>query len=554
MTFLPIVERELRTRAKRGSTYWTRMGVGIAGALFCLAQLSFAPGFGGSAAAGRTGFNSLVGIMFLFCCAACLMTSDSISSERREGTLGLLFLTRVKSFDVVLGKLGPAVLAGFCAVVAFLPMLMIPVLSGGVTGGEAFRKGLALLDTLFLALAAGFWASVRGTGAHRTGRAAVLLLAGVVLLPCAFAAEKVLGRALSLLSPLMALFLAGDWFYQKSPLRFWISLCAVQAVAWLLISVAATRLRQSLVELPEDLELESAPPAINASPAATSAERRAYSSELEPIGWLVASQRGVQPMIWTGAVIGAIHLLLFNSFFGMFGGTMLLRYAALPVHLVASVARGCLFAWAVTRFFVNARQTGEFELLSTTPQGARRLVVGQSGYLKRIFPGPVVLMFLPLLLQGLYWLLSVGNYWASGTSFWWIYWVNLITSAVNLGLGLIALCWVGIWFGLTARNQSAAVISTVWWVTVLPALLSLGFSLAGSAIARIGILPYPIIAPLPYVMLTAYYLLLIARTRELLNQDLRNALYQQLSFGGGSVDWMRNLWASFRKVRHWTPS
>ena len=100
-------------------------------------------------------FDGVIGVAFLLSCSACLVTADLISAERREGTLGLLFLTRIKRLDVLLGKLGSVGITSLCALVAFLPVLMIPVLAGGVTGGEAFRKGLALFGTLWFALAAG---------------------------------------------------------------------------------------------------------------------------------------------------------------------------------------------------------------------------------------------------------------------------------------------------------------------------------------------------------------------------------------------------------------
>ena len=38
--------------------------------------------------------------------AGALSTADCVSEEKREGTLGLLFLTDLKSYDIVLGKLG----------------------------------------------------------------------------------------------------------------------------------------------------------------------------------------------------------------------------------------------------------------------------------------------------------------------------------------------------------------------------------------------------------------------------------------------------------------
>src|ERR1017187_10535196 len=39
MTFLPIVERELRVAARSGATYWVRFTIPLAGMLFCLPQL-----------------------------------------------------------------------------------------------------------------------------------------------------------------------------------------------------------------------------------------------------------------------------------------------------------------------------------------------------------------------------------------------------------------------------------------------------------------------------------------------------------------------------------
>src|SRR5260370_3617695 len=47
------------------------------------------------------------GVMALGFCllAGIFLTADCLSEEKREGTLGLLFLADLKSYDVVLGKL-----------------------------------------------------------------------------------------------------------------------------------------------------------------------------------------------------------------------------------------------------------------------------------------------------------------------------------------------------------------------------------------------------------------------------------------------------------------
>ena len=53
MTFLPIIERELRVRARRRAGYWMRFGVALGGVLICLPQLLFSRPFGRRARSAR---------------------------------------------------------------------------------------------------------------------------------------------------------------------------------------------------------------------------------------------------------------------------------------------------------------------------------------------------------------------------------------------------------------------------------------------------------------------------------------------------------------------
>src|SRR5437867_13389809 len=89
-------------------------------------------------------FNGLVVGSFVVCCGACVLTAVAIAAERREGTLELLFLTRVRPLEVLMGKLASCGLTALCAVLASSPMLMVPVLAGGVTAGVAAGTAVAL--------------------------------------------------------------------------------------------------------------------------------------------------------------------------------------------------------------------------------------------------------------------------------------------------------------------------------------------------------------------------------------------------------------------------
>src|SRR3989475_7996183 len=160
MRFLPVVERELRMAARRRSTYGLRLLVALAAFPLTLWICTLPARGQPPAELGKSLFAVLTIMAFAYCLLiGPFLTTDSISSEKREGTLGLLFLTDLRSFDVVLGKWAATSLAGFYGLVAALPALGIPVLLGGVTPGEYGRTALAVLNAVLFSLTAGLFVS-----------------------------------------------------------------------------------------------------------------------------------------------------------------------------------------------------------------------------------------------------------------------------------------------------------------------------------------------------------------------------------------------------------
>jgi ABC-type transport system involved in multi-copper enzyme maturation permease subunit len=109
-----------------------------------------------------------------------LLTADCLSRERRDGTLGLLFLTPLKPADIVLAKLAAHGFRAVCVFLGALPVLMLPLLVGGVSWMDALRAALLDLGALILALTAGLLAS-----SHWQGPRAVLFGAVSVAVLCA---------------------------------------------------------------------------------------------------------------------------------------------------------------------------------------------------------------------------------------------------------------------------------------------------------------------------------------------------------------------------------
>src|SRR6202142_1180086 len=145
MTFLPIVARELRIAARRPGTYWVRSGAALAllviGTWFMLMNWREPTN---AIALGL--FSILTGSAVLYCLLSGVwFTADCLSQEKREGTLGLLFLTDLKGYDVVFGKLVATSISGFYALGAIFPVLAIPLLTGGITNGEFWRMVLVLV-------------------------------------------------------------------------------------------------------------------------------------------------------------------------------------------------------------------------------------------------------------------------------------------------------------------------------------------------------------------------------------------------------------------------
>jgi hypothetical protein len=234
------------------------------------------------------------------------------------------------------------------------------------------------------------------------------------------------------------------------------------------------------------------------------------------------------------------------------------------LNLAGRVIAGALFAWAASRFFVAARRTGELELLLTTPFGARHLVSAQWTAIKRHFRRPILVLLAPSFLVMV---VPLANqlFWQS--SMWPGFGLPLVISellnGMNIIVGIVALCWMGLWFGLRAGGQGRAIVWTVgvvWCVPYLIGILSMIlFSSAGAYSLRLGPGQGPgllwwMAQWTPQMTNLLYYSVLIYAARHRLLGVLTAGEPMRLELHHSISSLARDALAGFRKARHWTPS
>jgi hypothetical protein len=105
-------------------------------------------------------------LFFVSCVTGLLSASDCVSVERRQGTLGLLFLTDLKPRTVLAAKLISSSFQNSYALLAALPVLAACILAGGVTGGFLLRSSLVIVYTLLFSTLVGLSVSCRVSDAH----------------------------------------------------------------------------------------------------------------------------------------------------------------------------------------------------------------------------------------------------------------------------------------------------------------------------------------------------------------------------------------------------
>jgi hypothetical protein len=491
MTFLPIVARELRIRSRWKSTYWWRCCAALAASIIAMIMMVVAEAFG-PGKVGRQLFAALAWLAFLLCLIeGARNTADCLSEEKREGTLGLLFLTDLKGFDVVLGKFVAASVGAFFAFVATLPLLGLSLLLGGVTFGEFLRMSLALTSTMFFSLTSGMLISALSREGRQAWLGSVALVGlFAVVLPAADELAGFVTPALALASPWTAFRLAFAAEYARDPVAFQTAALLVNGMGWLWLALASVLLPRSWQE--KALRARPSTGALARAGARWSLinpAKRARMIAINPILWLAArtSQRG--RLIWAVTIVASLAAIgVAVACLDQMGVLLTLWLCGLGVKALMAV----WVAWEACHSFTNLRASGMLELLLAAPLPVIRLVQGEEMALRRLFLGPFLVLagteVAIFVIQSLY-QLAMGDTGEPAVVF--IGGALVGGGLVAWVLDLLAVAHVGLWMSLISRRPAQAWARTLLLVligplflAVMPGLLCCGVTIPVMLVAK----------------------------------------------------------------------
>ncbi len=446
---------------------------------------------GSGAQLGKVLFIATGILALIFCLfAGIFLTADCLSSEKREGTLGLLFLTDLKGYDVVLGKLVATSLGAFYGLLAILPLLGLPLLIGGVSGAEFWRVTLALIVALLFSLSLGMFVSAVTRETRQAMSVTLLLLVGTTgVLPVAYTVQSWLSgtsgwEGMLWPSPVYLYRQAFDGYFGsgRSVSAFWCSLLTIAVLSLGAIILASLCLPRSWRQKGEMTGTSGAKGRSRwrfGSAKALAANR--FKLQENPIYWLGTRDRMAAVTAW--GIVGFVLPLWFCFLASSFLANRGRREMCFSICFFISFALHQLLKYMVaveaSRRFSEDGESGALELMLASPLRLDEILGGQSRALNEIFRIPI---YITLLTNAcLFMVVIVPNSLRIDGE------AAVIFSELFLGGGVLmladyfALKWVGMRMGLRAKKHPRAIFGALARIQLVPwlAVLLVFFLTAG---------------------------------------------------------------------------
>ena len=496
MNVQPIIARELRVKARSPHLRWPRL-IMAALALLIVTWLQFLPQWFGAAMPPSMAL--VLGFQLAFLAALFMgarLTADALSQEYREKTLGLLFLSHLRGWEIAVGKLTSHTVTALFTLLATVPILSIPLMTGGMSGSAVLRLSLAILSALVFSAAIGLFFSSLTESGRKAWSLSLFTLLGltiawpvVINLGIAVASRKGLSPPawtghLTLLSPCPAngLSLANRGNPGGRTGGQLLAGTRYTAVHYL-GSGASRRLQCRPAEYRTPLEHSRfRPPRTLAAMAAGRFHRPIGSTESVagpqcvrladqslPVSRFLAIRADRQPPASARGAVGSLAL----------PGRAVGRSRALAVGLSHLLLKFHFGVEAVLPILTE-RRSGTVEVLLSTPLTNRQMMTGQRQALVRQFTPALVLAGLATL--GL--LLFIPDAADPGERRWLI--VLPLAATAALLADFWTMIWLGMWCATWKNAPRRAAGNTAGFVLVLPwlALIALSLTLALIAVSR----------------------------------------------------------------------
>jgi len=468
MILLPVVERELRVASRRRATYvWRVIAVGVALTLGGWMMLTL-PELTPTSEKGTQLFQALSWFAVIQALVSgTKATADCLSSEKRQGTLGLLFLTDLKGRDVIFGKLAATSLDTCYGILGLMPVLAIPMLMGGVTAGEFWRMVLIMPGLLLFGLSCGIFASSLSYVERKAMGAAFLIMAasnlGIWLMRIAVDNASNFAPFL-VLSPTRSCWSAFEANYTSAPRDYWVSMGFTLGLSSLLLFITSrtvTRVWSDRPRVARSGWREKWRARIRGS-AGIRERYRTCLLNMNPVLWLSIRERHLcsYPWIFMGSTLAVLSMGFFIEH-----NTAWLESTVVTFYVVHFIFKYWLATFVCEGLSAD-RDQGALEVILSTPLRVSEIVRGQWLGVRRFFGWPfLALVIVEIVLVS--WATMAKRYAPDNVT--WVVFAGF--GAVLLFADCFAIGALGMWRGVRARTPHAAASSTLIVVLALPSLL-----------------------------------------------------------------------------------
>lgn len=466
MLALPIARRELLILARASWTWQTRITTSI---VVFICGAGFALLYDRLGQIGVVQAMHLLGVGLSFVClfTGVALTADSIALEKREGTLGLLFLTHLSPFEIVMGKLVAYATAGLYTVLCALPLLSMTMIFGGVRLADVLMYLASALNLLFFSAAAGLFGSAICRDKKKAQSLGTLIIVLLwLVLPLLAVALNRFGSPRWLVEMLTRLSVnlpgatnLGIGRLLPSNSTGW-NFAWTHFLAWMLLGITVWLLPHRWQDRPprKRRRLRELWKALSLGTPARRLQLRRKLLDRNAFMWLASRERLQTFGVWL-VMISLMSILIFQTLAAGLQPEMLIGVA-----VAVSFVLQMMFSGAAGAQLLREHNEGTLELVLATSLSAQDILHGQFAAARRQYRAVFAFTF-ALLWMGIVWLAWQGM----GR-----YLVGIIILAVYSGVFLLnfyGIGWVSMWSIVKAPDPARTGANAFFFIVMLPGML-----------------------------------------------------------------------------------